>query len=308
MAAVGLPLLVGLFVFFFVDLGDHAPYVMVFDPDLPGDFDPLRSFTVDAGALQEHPIESYSFTFRVNSLGFRGVEVDLGPDTKTIIVIGDGYGFGTSVDGDQTMSDELNRMFNERFPFQHFASVNASSPGYSFIDAYDYMSEKGYKLSPVLLIIVMSNDDIWEMARPVKFRMLMQGASESNWDLAKLMYYRYKHGLFRSREIVLSRTEDSEEEVGRKLTDQYMELMNEMLELVNGWEGKILIVTESLELPFLRQGFKDLRIPIIVLHDFSSGRSRISHMPDGHWTASTHLFAAQLVTDWIGKNIVDRQP
>ena len=274
------------------------PYRMQFDPELPGDLTPSTTVTVDGSKMQDkRKVEQYFFSFSVNSLGFRGLEVELGDGVQTVMTIGDGYGFGTSVDGDHTMCDELNRMFKESSSVRR-ACVNASLPGMNLVDEYEYLKEKGHRLKPEFFVIVMSWDDVWEMARPVQMRELLKCVAHSRRCVLKVMYHRFVNGIFHMKDMVMKSKRMSEEMAYRKLLGGYLGLMGTVRDYVGGWGGRVLIVTEAIEFEALRLGLQELEIPLIVLTE-GEGSQEVEHAVDGHWSAATHMHAASRVLEYI---------
>ena len=270
------------------------PYRMAFLDNLPGDLTPGVTVTVDGAQMQDkHRLGSYSFSFSVNSLGFRGVEVDLEKTPRVIMTIGDGHGFGTSVDGQHTACDELNGLLAQRLADRGFCCVNASLPGMNLEDEYDYLVEKGHRLKPEWFVIMLAQDDVWEMARPVKMRELLRCVVRNRRCALKVMYYRTFHGIFRMRDEVLDGDKPAPVEF-RRLTRQYLALFDRLVQYASGWGGKVLVVTERFEFEWLQKELEQRGTPMIVLSELLT-EEQITYAVDGHWDAATHRHIAEAI-------------
>jgi hypothetical protein len=290
-------------------LRDRGPAKLVaFRPDLPGDLRPGISLSIEGHRMQESgELEPYSFTVTTNSLGFRGGEVTLGPESRVVMTIGDGYAFGTSVDGNNTLCDALNQDLPRRFPGQGLACVNAALPGMNLVDEQQYMEEKGRRLAPELLVVVLSKDDVWEMARPVQVREAMRCMPDSAWCSLRFLFYRRYYQLFATRDRVMRLSDDSPERTYAPLLGQYLEQLDRLVALVRGWGGRVLIVTESFEFESLREGLSAAGIPYLELSPRDAPRS-LELAPDGHWAAATHRVAAGLVAAWMEAQATPGRP
>jgi hypothetical protein len=266
-----------------------------FSPDLPGDLIPSTELTMDGAGMQDtRQLSRYSFAFRTNALGFRGLEVDV-DSARVVMVLGDGYGFGTSVDGEHTLCDELNRLEEGKRP--RTVCVNAAAPGMALADMFQYLREKGHRLKPAIVLVVMSWDDVWEMERPVVMRDIFRCMHTSRLCLLKAMYYRLVVGVFKMKDKVLDNSDRSEELMHRKLLAGFLELLAAVRDFAGGWGGRLVVLTEYVEYDTVRKGIAGLGIPLVVLKDRLG--DRIEYAPDGHWAASTHLAAARLVAEWL---------
>lgn len=298
----------------FVDRWGVLPLPLAYRADLPGDLAPNAVFSTQGSKIQEAPIEDYTFSYTVNSLGFRGVEVDLTPPVSTVMVMGDGYTYGTWVDGDRTLSDELNRLLAQRRSTPRVVSVNAAVPGYTITDHLDYLAEKGDRLRPGLVVLVLADvDDIWEMSRPVRLRELFRCVATSALCIPRFLYYRLYVDVFRNRERLLAESEEPEEVLYARLFDAYQRRLEQLQELVGTWGGRVLLLTEHDERrergnrekdaretsPGLARMTRSLGIPLIVLEHEDPERTRISYTEDMHWSAQTHRFIAEVLARWI---------
>ena len=292
-----------------IDRWGVLPLPFGFRDDLPGDLDPTGTVETDGSKMQEATVESFRFSYTVNSMGFRGLEVDISDSTSVIMITGDGFGFGTAVDGDRTISDELNREMGRRFGQGRFASVNASLPGYSILDQYDYMEEKGQRLKPALLVIVQAKeDDFWEIARPVKMRSLWKCLAWSPLCIPRFMYHRVVLDVFHMKDVLLEETGRDEAELESEMFGRYLEALERMSRLVDGWGGRVLVLTESVRFPDYRSALGRLGIPLLVLEEGDPGREGIVLEIDGHWSAGTHRLATGMLADWIEEHMGEIGP
>jgi hypothetical protein len=300
----------------YIDRWGVLPLPLAYQADLPGDLSPSAAFSTQGSKIQEAPIEDFTFSYTVNSLGFRGVEVDLTPPVSTVMVMGDGYTYGTWVDGDRTLSDELNRLLAQRRSPPRMVSVNAAVPGYTITDHLDYLEEKGARLRPALVVLVLADvDDVWEMSRPVQLRELFRCVATSALCVPRFIYYRVFVDVFRNRERLLAESQEPEEVLYARLFDEYRQRLEQLKALVGTWGGRVLLLTERDEQreagpreqsPGLAQMTRALEIPLIVLEREDPDRARISYTEDMHWSAQTHRFIAEVLARWIQEHPLPR--
>ena len=284
------------------------PIPVVVRAELPGDLEPGQRVSIDASTIQESgEALSNEFHFDTNSMGFRGLEVNLTPDTYTVMTIGDGYAFGTSVDGNRTLCDELNRRFSADFSKRSFACVNAALPCMCLEDEFQYLDEKGEMTRPQLLVLVLSEDDVWEMARPVVLRDLYKCLRSSRWCAARMLYYRHVKGMFRTRDSLLDRVgRDGLMQLSHDSLWEHRGLMSNLIARVKGWGGRVLILADGSETDAVRGMLAQLGLPILLVAD--STDCPVPLAPDGHWAAATHQYASELVVAWIEEFILMKEP
>jgi len=278
-----------------------------FHPELPGDMTPGKEYKFDANLLEERHTISHWFTFSVNSLGFRGPEVDLETAGWTALVLGDGFAFGYGINHNEPFAPQLEISLRERHPALNAAVLNAGVPGYTITDELAYMKEKGHKLKPDLVIIVVADDDIWQVKRPFQVRELTRKIAERRifglellfWKVTGQAYFVIEHdadsgGNERIREYL-------------KLLDSYMEHLSELQALVKGWGGEVLLIVEKVEYPGLEKALSKAKIPLVVVEraipglDGSTGRGGEYFSPDGHWSAKTNHELAVYVAGWLAE-------
>ena len=278
-----------------------------FNPDLPGDMTPGKEYKFDANLLEERHTISHWFTFDVNSLGFRGPEVDLEDAGWTVLVLGDGFAFGYGINQGEPFAPQLEISLRERFPALKAVVLNAGVPGYTITDQFSYMQEKGHKLEPDLLVIIVAEDDVWQVERPFQVRQLTRRIAEHRIYGFELLFWKITGQAY----FIIEHDADSggNERIRHylKLLDRYMEVLGELQTLVDGWGGKVLLIVEKAEYPGFEKTLRKAGIPLIVVDraipglDGSTGRSGEHFSPDGHWSAKTNHELAQFVAGWLAE-------
>lgn len=114
-----------------------------------------------------------------NSLGFRSTELpqEAGPDTVTIVGIGDSVMFGHGVGDGECYLDQLQGLLSRRHPERTWRIVNTGVPGYNTVMEVETLVQKGLAFEPDLVLVgVVGNDyeppvyvrdalDPWDLSR-----------------------------------------------------------------------------------------------------------------------------------------------
>jgi GDSL-like lipase/acylhydrolase family protein len=127
---------------------------------IPGMFEPEQDF--DDLIRPDLP-----YHVHINSLGFRGHEFLENKETGSIRVLclGDSYTFGHHVDDDEAFPAVLNKMLRE-IPPPGAEAINAGANGFTIVDETTFLKEKGLALHPDVVVLVFSQNDIEDLARP----------------------------------------------------------------------------------------------------------------------------------------------
>lgn len=140
---------------------------------------------------------------QTNSDGLRNVEeIDSSHDMR-ILAIGDSFTFGPYVPNEDTWPAQLERLLDiSLHPNVTTQVLNAGVAGYTIVDEFYYLRERGLALEPDLVILAFFPNDISDMrglqrdflARPVQ---QVYGTSFMRWARAKLTNFEQKLTILR---------------------------------------------------------------------------------------------------------------
>jgi len=144
-----------------------APSRALRSPDLatldaiPGLFEPGQEFI-------DRVRRDLPSRIRIDNLGFRGRDLPerKAPSTIRLLCLGDSYTFGDHVDDDQAYPALLESDLRARRPGLGVEVINAGANGFGILDESIFWKEKGVRLSPNVVILTFSPNDISDMARP----------------------------------------------------------------------------------------------------------------------------------------------
>jgi hypothetical protein len=98
-----------------------------------------------------------------NSLGFRGPEPEPGPggpDTVTIVGLGDSIMFGYGVPDGKDYLSLLGVMLNHRYPAKKWRCINTAVPAYNTVQEVETLRVKGLAFEPDLVILGLVTNDL----------------------------------------------------------------------------------------------------------------------------------------------------
>ncbi|MBN1347416.1 MAG: SGNH/GDSL hydrolase family protein [Phycisphaerae bacterium] len=111
-----------------------------------------------SGVLTSQPVD---FTLNTNSLGLRGPDVGPKGDRCRILVLGDSTTFGVGVDDVDTYPARVEQLLNEKRPLgRRYQVVNAAGLAYKSWQGLRYLSERGLRLQPDLVIAAFGNCEV----------------------------------------------------------------------------------------------------------------------------------------------------
>jgi lysophospholipase L1-like esterase len=125
----------------------HELYQML--PDDP------REYGLHPGVSRENliPDSGLTWTYRINSDGFRGDEFDVESHRKRILFIGDSYTFGWGVDQEETLTRAVERAL-ARPPFRLEADAwNLGVPGYNTEQEFHLLNQVLDLYSPDMVVL-----------------------------------------------------------------------------------------------------------------------------------------------------------
>ena len=124
-------------------------------------------FEDDPEVGYRHRPNSYSFTVRINSLGFRGKEIAAAklPNVFRIVAIGSSTTFGSSNREDDTYPVRLETRLNSHDPPARYEVINAGVSGYYSYQQVLRVKRELRGLQPGMVILFEGWNDFWHAAR-----------------------------------------------------------------------------------------------------------------------------------------------
>ena len=138
---------------------DDMPYG--YDPCLVGDFQPAKRHI----AHHPPPADHTPYRFDTNKQGLRADQDFTIPkpmDIHRLLLLGDSFTFGPFVNNHELTSAQLQTLLNKKNPVAPIEVVNAAMSGWTLIDQFEYLREKGLRLQPDLVAISFYINDIRE--------------------------------------------------------------------------------------------------------------------------------------------------
>ncbi|RMD65035.1 hypothetical protein D6833_03555, partial [Candidatus Parcubacteria bacterium] len=130
-----------------------------------------EAFTVDAPA-------------RINSLGFRGADIELErqPGSLRILGLGNSLTFGSGLADHQTYLFHLNEKLNARFPGRRCEVLNAAMPGFTLRQYIPFLEFMLPKVQPDIVLLGAHWRDLHYYPR---FGQLKDSVNEETWQMIK---------------------------------------------------------------------------------------------------------------------------
>lgn len=146
-------------------------------------------FTPNTTAFYDTP--EFSYTAKINYLGFRGPDPDLEIDSDAykILVLGDSFTFGWGLEFENTWPWVAQNMLNEKG--YNVRIYNLGGPGHEPAGYY-YTARKSLPiLKPDLIIVnILQGDDLFQIApKRVMRSRLMKGSDDSTTKIEQLTTY-----------------------------------------------------------------------------------------------------------------------
>ena len=100
--------------------------------------------------------------FSTNSHGFRGPEIDVatGPDTVTIVGIGDSVMFGYGVADDRPYLAVLEQHLRRKYPQKQWRCINTAAPAYNTVIEVETLRSRALPFGPDLVILGLVSNDL----------------------------------------------------------------------------------------------------------------------------------------------------
>jgi len=128
---------------------------------IPGLFTPGQDFV-------DRIRPELAYHIHINNLGFRGPELVARKPAGTIriLCVGDSYTFGHYVDDTQPFPVRLQELMENAAPGLPVEVINGGANGFTILDEKIFLETKALALDPDIVVLVFSNNDITDLARP----------------------------------------------------------------------------------------------------------------------------------------------
>lgn len=145
------------------------------------EFDPLLGWRKVPGFVGRHVTSEYDVEESMNALGLRGPEVTARPvaGSLRVLLLGDSFAEGYTVDFEETVGEVLARELSRRTG-RPVEVINGGTGGYSTDQELLFFRRDGAPLAPHLTILLFHGNDPWFNAqdaywRGAKPRFLLEG-------------------------------------------------------------------------------------------------------------------------------------
>lgn len=131
------------------------------------EYDSLRGWRNIPNAQGEYATDEYRVFLSYNSRGVRGPETPYAKPAGTyrIVVLGDSFVEGYSVELDQRVTEVLQRLLNGAQPSRRFEVVALGTAGYSTDQELIWLESEGLRYEPDLVVLLFHPNDIWYNAQ-----------------------------------------------------------------------------------------------------------------------------------------------
>jgi lysophospholipase L1-like esterase len=157
---------------------------------IPGAFAPGQN-------VVERPRPELQHSVSINSLGYRGPEIDVKESGGRIriLCIGDSFTYGSYVDDDQTLPANLERALRAAgYPVD---VINAGVGGTTIVDQL-YFLRRSRDLQPDMVVLVFSENDISDLAKdePMYVTLEKNRRLKSQWGVSQIYLFVRNTALF----------------------------------------------------------------------------------------------------------------
>lgn len=230
-------------------------------------------------------------TYRYNSLGLRGEELQQPGDRTRIAAFGNSCTFGWGVDEEATYVHRLQLLLNDKSNGENYEIINAGIPGYSSHQGRLFLSELLPELDLDVVIIMFGWND---------HRVAFGGSPDSKIEMPGQVIIGIQNFISRSnlyslvRGVVLSATDDgktvpydSREGTRRVPPSEFLENLKSMIEMARARGIEPILVAP----------------PVASVRNYFGGRKFNIHYLHEHYQAQIRLAALETNTP-----LVDLQP
>lgn len=129
---------------------------------------PTRGYTLKAGVHHQYVTPDVNVAINISSDGLRDTTIDFARTADyRVLSIGDSFTMGLAVAAEDTWSEQLERLLNDRVPHRSASVVNTGIPGYGARQIRLRMEEFLPTLRPNLVIYGFTTETYTRMFRPI---------------------------------------------------------------------------------------------------------------------------------------------
>lgn len=134
-------------------------------------YDTLLGWVKIPGMKGRHTTIEYDIRESFNSRGIRGPEYqyEKRPDEYRVMVLGDSFAEGYSVEFDELCSEVIGRNLDKRGD-REYTVINAGTGGYSTDQEYIFFEKEGRRYSPDVTVLLFCSNDVLGNSRQVQYR------------------------------------------------------------------------------------------------------------------------------------------
>ncbi len=131
------------------------------------EYDSLRGWRNIPNARGDYATDEYRVFLNYNSRGVRGPEIPYAKPAGTyrIVVLGDSFVEGYSVQRDERVTEVLQRLLNDAQPSRRFEVIALGTAGYSTDQELIWLESEGLRYQPDLVVLLFHPNDIWYNAQ-----------------------------------------------------------------------------------------------------------------------------------------------
>ncbi|MCI0613063.1 SGNH/GDSL hydrolase family protein, partial [bacterium] len=135
------------------------------------EYDSLLGWRKVPNKIGRHLTDEYEVLESFNSKGIRGPEYyyEKNGDEYRILILGDSFAEGYTVEFDDLFSEVLKRELNNERN-QYYEVINCGTGGYSTDQDLLFLQSEGKKYGPDLIILLFCDNDPWYNAQPKYYR------------------------------------------------------------------------------------------------------------------------------------------
>ncbi len=131
-------------------------------------YDPVLGWVKQPGIEGKVVAAEYSITQKINSDSLLGPDypIEKPQDEHRILILGDSFAEGYTVEHDQLFSEVMKKSLNARNGHQQYQVINAAVGAFSTDQQLLMFQEKGKKYCPDMTVLVFFFNDVWANAQP----------------------------------------------------------------------------------------------------------------------------------------------
>ena len=136
------------------------------------EYDSMRGWRNIANAKGDYITQEFRVSLRYNSRGIRGAEHAYvkQPGTYRVVIMGDSFVEGYTVQEQERVSEVLQRLLNERRPSGKVEVIALGTAGYSTDQELLWLESEGLRYQPDLVVAMFYTNDIWYNTRHAYWR------------------------------------------------------------------------------------------------------------------------------------------